>query len=118
MINNIIGKILPKTQQEAQAKAKELGLSNLPLYSQNAYTLYKGKGCSECQEGYKGRLGLFEVFEMNGAMEQLLLTHATTSSIQRQAQIDGMLTMQQDGILKVLSGITTLQEVARVASDY
>lgn len=118
MINNIVGKILPKAQQDAQSKAKELGISNLPLYSQNAYTLYKGKGCSECQEGYKGRLGLFEVFEMNGAMEQLLLTHATTSSIQRQAQIDGMLTMQQDGILKVLSGSTTLQEVARVASDY
>jgi len=118
MINNIVGKILPRNQQEVQSKAASLGLTNLPIYSQNAYTLYKGKGCSECQEGYSGRSGLFEVFEMNGAMEQLLLTHATTSSIQRQAQADGMLTMQQDGILKVLSGITTLQEVARVASDY
>jgi len=118
MINNIVGKVLPKNQQEVQSKARSLGLPNLPIYSQNAYTLYKGKGCSDCQEGYSGRSGLFEVFEMNGAMEQLLLTHATTSSIQRQAQIDGMLTMQQDGILKVLSGVTTLQEVARVASDY
>jgi type II secretory ATPase GspE/PulE/Tfp pilus assembly ATPase PilB-like protein len=118
MINNIVGKILPKNQQEIKAKAVSLGLSNLPIYSQNAYTLYKGKGCSDCQDGYSGRSGLFEVFEMNGDMEQLLLTHATTSSIQRQAQADGMLTMLQDGILKVLSGVTTLQEVARVASDY
>ena len=54
---------------------------------------------------------------MNPQIENLLLTRATTSAIQAQAQADGMITMQQDGILKVLSGVTTLEEVARVATE-
>ena len=58
------------------------------------------------------------MFELNEAMEKLLVQHATTSDIQKQAQSDGMLTMQQDGMLKVLLGLTTLEEVSRVASDY
>ncbi|MBA3679448.1 Flp pilus assembly complex ATPase component TadA, partial [Candidatus Saccharibacteria bacterium] len=117
MINKIIGDIMPKNEQEAAAKAKDLGYDHLPIYSQTAYTLYKGEGCSECQDGYKGRTGIYEVFEMNGSIEKLLLNQATTSAIQHQAQADGMITMQQDGLLKVLNGVTTLEEVARVASD-
>lgn len=117
MINKIVGSILPKSQSELAVSSKNLGYDNLPIYSEKAYTLYKGKGCNKCQDGYKGRTGLYEAFEMNSQIEALLLKHATTSSIEKQAQADGMITMQQDGILKVLSGITTLQEVARVATD-
>lgn len=117
MINKIVGNNLPKTDEDRQKYEKEYGYTNLPTYSQNAYTLYKGEGCAQCQDGYKGRTGVYEVFEMNTEIEKLLLTHATTSAIQHQAQADGMLTMQQDGIFKALTGITTLEEVARVASE-
>ena len=51
-------------------------------------------------------------------MEKMLLNHATTSEIQDQAVRDGMLTMQEDGYLKALTGVTTVEEVARVATDY
>lgn len=118
MINKALSQVLPKNEAEAKAKATELGYDNLPIYSQKAYTLYKGEGCKACLNGYKGRTGIYEVFAMNDAMEKLLVSHATTTDIQRQAQKDGMLTMQQDGLLKVLTGITTIEEVARVASDY
>ncbi|MEI8073058.1 MAG: GspE/PulE family protein [Candidatus Saccharibacteria bacterium] len=117
MINSIVGKVLAQTQQDLPAVNKETGYDNLPIYSQNAYTLYKGEGCDQCQDGYKGRTGIYEVFEMNSNIEKLLLEKATTSKIARQAQADGMITMQQDGILKALKGITTIEEVARVASD-
>ncbi len=117
MINKIVGNILPKNQEEVKTLAQKLGYDNLPIYSEKAYTLYKGKGCEKCQDGYKGRTGLYEVFEMNPQIESLLLKHATTSAIASQAQADGMITMQQDGILKVLTSTTTLQEVARVATD-
>ena len=117
MINNIVGSTLPRDQATSAAMAKELGYDALPIYSQTAYTLYKGEGCEQCQDGYKGRTGIYEVFEMNPAIEKLLLTRATTSTIAAQAQADGMITMQQDGILKALNGLTTLEEVARVASD-
>jgi type IV pilus assembly protein PilB len=118
LINKIIGSFLPKNQAEVQAKEKEYGYEGLPLYSQNAYTLYKGAGCDECKNGYSGRIGIFEVFEMNPAMEKLLLNRATTSEIQGQAVKDGMLTMQQDGYLKALTGVTSVEEVARVATDH
>lgn len=117
LINKVLVKVLPHNQSDTDKLSKEYGYEKLPLYSETAYTLYKGEGCSECQDGYKGRTGLYEVFEMNTAIEKLLLTRATTSAISAQAQADGMITMQQDGMLKVLTGATTLEEVARVASE-
>jgi type IV pilus assembly protein PilB len=118
IINKVIGAFLPKTAEEQKAKAIDYGYESLPLYSETAYTLYKGGGCDNCKDGYAGRIGIFEVFEMNPVMEKLLLSHATTSDIQAQAVKDGMLIMQQDGYLKALTGVTTVDEVARVATDY
>ena len=90
----------------------------MPLFSETAYTLYKGEGCQDCKDGYSGRIGIFEVFEMNPVIEKLLVNRATTSEIQAQAIKDGMLIMQQDGYLKALTGVTTVEEVARVAADH
>lgn len=117
MINKIIGKVLPGIEADKARVAKDLGYENLPMRSENAYTLYKGKGCTACVNGYKGRVGIYEVFAMTPAIEKLLTARATTNQIQEQAQLDGMITMQQDGILKVLTGQTTIEEVARVATD-
>jgi type IV pilus assembly protein PilB len=117
LINKVLSKVLPRNQADADKLSREYGYEALPMYSETAYTLYKGEGCSECLDGYKGRTGIYEVFEMNQEIEKLLLTQATTSAIQAQAQRDGMITMQQDGMLKVLNGVTTLEEVARVASE-
>ena len=102
---------------QAQAIAADLGYEGLPMFSQNAYTLYKGVGCADCTDGYKGRLGIYEIFEMNKNIEALLLKEATTAAIQTQAQRDGMLTMQQDGMMKALTGVTTIEEVSRVSAD-
>ncbi|MEI6742062.1 MAG: ATPase, T2SS/T4P/T4SS family [bacterium] len=117
MINRIVGNYLPKDQSQLQMVEENLGYKGLPILSQNAYTLYKGEGCADCDDGYKGRIGIYEIFEMNKDIEQLLLKEATSSAIQAQAQKDGMLTMQQDGILKALTGTTTIEEVSRVSAD-
>jgi len=113
-----LGAILPKTADEQTKMAESFGYESLPLADQKAYTLYKAKGCANCMDGYKGRLGIYEVFAMTESMEQLLVKRASTPEIQDQAQKDGMITMKQDGYLKVLGGLTTLEEVARVAADY
>lgn len=117
LINKIVGPFLPRTQADVKARAADYGYEGLPLYSETAYTLYKGEGCEDCKDGYAGRVGIFEVFEMNPTVEKLLLNHATSSEIQGQAIKDGMLTMQQDGYLKAMTGLTTVEEVARVATD-
>lgn len=117
-IHQTIGKLLPSSENEAAARAKDLGYDNLPTAGQNAYTLYRAVGCAECNKGYRGRIGIYEVFTMSYAIEQLLVQHGTTSQVQAQAEKDGMVTMKQDGYFKALSGLTTLEEVARVAADF
>lgn len=117
-INDCLGSLLPKDQAAVTEVTNDLGFSDLPIASKTAYTLYKANGCGECHNGYKGRLGICEVFSMTTDMEKLLMTHASTDEVQKQAQKDGMITMKQDGYLKALIGSTTLTEVARVAADF
>lgn len=115
IIDNI-GKFLPKTKEEMAAAAEDFGYESLPLAGQNAYTLYKGKDTRETPAGYKGRMGLYEVFEIDEAIQQLILKRATSAEIQRAAQEQGMVTMREDGYFKALAGYTTVSEVNRVAA--
>jgi type IV pilus assembly protein PilB len=117
-IHTTLGHVLPKTKEDIPKVKEVIGYETLPLADQNAYTLYKGKGCKDCKEGYKGRIGIYEVFTMSDEMERLLAEKATTTQIQTLAQKEGMTTMKEDGYLKALNGVTTLEEVARVASDF
>lgn len=116
-INASIGDILPTSADEAKKIAEDLGYSGLPTSGQNAYTLFKGTDTPETPGGYRGRMGLYEVFEINEAIQNLILKRSTSGEIQKLAQEQGMLTMRQDGYLKALAGKTTLQEVNRVAAE-
>lgn len=115
-INETIGTLLPAKADDQDSVAKDLGYNGLPLAGQNAYTLFNGTDSPETPGGYKGRMGLYEVFEINEPIQDLILKRSTSAEIQREAQKQGMLTMRQDGYLKALAGQTTLQEVNRVAA--
>jgi type IV pilus assembly protein PilB len=79
---------------------------------------YHSPGCKECNGlGYKGRIGVYEIFTVNDAIEKLIHEQATTSEIRKQAIADGMLTMAQDGILKAILGVTDIEEVFRVTEE-
>ncbi len=91
--------------QLQQLKTDEAGL-----------VLYKGERCQECNDtGYSGRIGIFEVLKVNEKIGKLILEHAPASQIENAAVSDGMMLMKQDGYLKVMEGITSLEEVLRVA---
>jgi type IV pilus assembly protein PilB len=113
-----LGNVLPETKAELERAKKDVGYEVVPTADQKTFSLYKAVGCKECVKGYKGRIGIYEVFAMTNDMEKLLLAHATTSEVQVQASKDGMLTMKQDGYFKALNALTTLEEVARVAADF
>ncbi len=115
-IHKVLGNLLPKTSADVDKVSKDLGYSALPLGNENAYTLFKGRETPDNPAGYVGRVGLYEVFEITEPIQDLIIKHATSSAIQRQAQAQGMVTMRQDGYLKALAGKTTLLEVNRVAS--
>jgi type IV pilus assembly protein PilB len=79
------------------------------------FTLALPQGCKACNFlGYKGRIGVFEVFRIDDAMEKLILSAASTAEIKEAAVAQGMLLMKQDGILKAIDHITTIEEVERV----
>lgn len=115
-IQATLGKLLPKTNEEADKIAKDLGYPSLPLANQNAYTLYKGVESPETPGGFKGRLGLYEVFEVTDQIQDLIIKRATSTEIQKVAQSQGMVTMREDGYMKALAGKTTIAEVNRVAA--
>lgn len=78
-------------------------------------TVYGPAGCPECNDiGYNGRIGVYEVFEVTRDMERLILTNPSVSAIRDQAAKQGMVTMLQDGYLKLIEGVTSLEEIRRV----
>jgi len=114
-INDTVGYLLPEKTEDIAKVSADLGYKSLPLRGQNAYTLFKGKESPETPGGYKGRMGLYEVFSVNEDIQNLILKRATSAEIQKAAAAKGMVTMRQDGYLKALAGQTTLAEVNRVA---
>ena len=99
-IKQVLGNLLPKVSQGAEAK------------------LYKGQGCDFCAHtGYLGRVGIFEVLVVSGKITKLILEHSSSAAFEDAALQEGMITMKQDGYLKVMEGVTTLEEVLRVAQD-
>jgi len=115
-IQATLGKLLPGSTAERAKVAEDIGYDNLPLKGQNAYTLFKGKDAPETPGGYKGRMGLYEVFEISEPIQDLILKRSTSAEIQKAARAEGMVTMKEDGYLKALTGQTTLEEVNRVAA--
>ena len=111
-----IGELLPKSADKTDEAAADLGYKYLPLADEKAYTLFKGVETEDNIAGYKGRMGLYEVFNVSEEIQRLIINHATSGEIQRQAQSEGMITMRQDGYLKALAGLTSLEEVNRVAT--
>lgn len=112
-----VGHLLPKTKEEVAQVSEDLGYQNLPLAGQNAYTLVRGNDTPQTPGGYTGRAGLYEVMEVTEEIQRLVVSQATSSEVQRMAISQGMITMRQDGYLKALQGVTTLEEVNRVTSD-
>jgi len=115
-IHETVGSILPSKPEERDAVSKDLGFETLPLRGDNAYTLVKGIDSPDSPGGFKGRMGIYEVFNVTEKIQELILKRSTSTDIQKVAQAEGMISMRQDGYLKALAGSTTISEVNRVAS--
>ena len=112
-----VGHLLPQTKDTVAQISEDLGYKDLPLANQSAYTLVKGKDTPQTPRGYSGRAGLYEVMDVTEEIQNLIIQRATSAAIQKVAVAQGMVTMRQDGYLKALGGLTTMEEVNRVAAD-
>ena len=92
-------------------------ISGIPTSPSNI-RIYKAKGCKKCNfKGIIGRLGIYEVLEMTDRLAALIAQDLSTAGILAEARNQGMTTMKQDGVLKVLAGRTSIEEILRVAEE-
>ena len=96
-----------------RTEVKELGLE-----WKEGLLFYKGKGCGNCKNtGYRGRIGIFQLMGMAETVREGILKNTSADQIRKEAQLAGMKTLRQDGLSKVLEGMTTVEEVLRVTQE-
>jgi type IV pilus assembly protein PilB len=78
---------------------------------------YRAVGCSSCNAGYKGRVGLYQVMPITEAQQRIILAEGTAIDIAEQAQKDGVRDLRQAGLIKVRAGVTTLEEVIACTNE-
>ena len=124
----LVRKVCPKCMEINDASEKELAIiknelkkipprTDVPKIT-DVLRIAKPKGCKECNfTGYQGRIGIFEALVIDNELEKLILETPSIVELKERAISKGMLTMRQDGIIKVLRHITTLEEVERVTAE-
>jgi len=109
--------ILEVPNKEDLEKIKD-GLKNLNLKVPEDLKIKKARGCEDCNfTGYRGRTGIFEALLVDDEMEKFILSSPSISDLKEIAKKKGMVTMYQDGLLKVINGITTIEEIERVVVE-
>ena len=111
--------VCPKCKVSAAATNEILNQikKDIDFDSQKAQ-LYEGKGCEYCRfTGYRGRTGIYEILTLNEPIRELILSRSSSQQIKQKAIAQGMQTLRQDGLRKVLMGLTTLREVVRVTQQ-
>jgi type IV pilus assembly protein PilB len=120
LAQRLIRRVCQSCAQPHQPSSKELAALGITEADLRGATPMKGAGCARCGErGYKGRRGIFEFFVVSEEIQQMIYSGATLVDLRRKARQAGMRTMREDGIRKVASGMTTVEEVvaATVAAD-
>ena len=115
---NISVKILTFPKQKIKDELKGLpDKVKIPKIT-SPLSIPEAKGCKECNfTGYRGRIGVFEAFKIDDEMEKFILEKPSIAALREKAVARGMVTMKQDGIIKVLEKKTTLEEVERVVGE-
>jgi len=113
----LVRRICPKCKKELKITSDIKKILDIYDIDSNEITLYKGEGCPNCKgTGYKGRIALFELMIITDTMRELITKNVNNRKLRETALQEGMCTLKEDGIKKVREGITTVDEVLRVAS--
>jgi general secretion pathway protein E len=122
-VNAILAQRLVRTLDQSSREAYELlpevakELKLTELVKQDSYQFYHARPSEENPTGFRGRTTILELMEITDPVRRLVMRHATSGELQDQAIADGMRTMYQDGLLKCLAGVTTLEEILRVTQE-
>jgi type IV pilus assembly protein PilB len=115
MAQRLVRTLCTNCKEQHDCPEAMLGAIGLTREDVEGITLYRGHGCNRCNgSGFYGRIGIFELMEMNTELRDLAFAKAPTGEIREKARAYGMLTLREDGLRKVIQGITSVEEVVRV----
>jgi len=126
----LVRKLCPECKRKVRAKkeVEELIMKEIEvlppkirksIHLSTPLMVWEARGCRKCNHtGYAGRIGIFEVLKMTEELEEIILREPSEAKIAEEGKRQGMITMRQDGVIKVLDGITTIEEVIRVSEEY
>jgi len=118
LAQRLVRTICPTCRVSYYPSEEEAAVLSLTQVQSKEVELFKGKGCADCNNtGYKGRMGIFELLVMNDKIRELVIENAPSTQICANARESGMRTLKEDGIEKIKSGFTTIEEVLRVTQD-
>jgi type II secretory ATPase GspE/PulE/Tfp pilus assembly ATPase PilB-like protein len=118
MAQRLLRVICPECKQPHQPQDADEVKAELQRFGQSQVQLYKGGGCENClQTGYIGRTGIFELMLVDDQIKDLIIQRRGAHTIKEAAMEKGMTTLREDGLRRVLAGVTTLEEVYRVTQD-
>lgn len=115
LAQRLVRKLCPHCKVEMPLTDKEIRALRLDATRMNEAVVYGPTGCEKCRnKGYRGRMGIFEIFEVDDEVRHLINAELSSSQLRKRAREMGMRSMREDGIRKVLAGLTTAQEVLHV----
>lgn len=115
MAQRLVRLICKNCKEPYEPRADEMMELGIEPSSKRKVNIYRGKGCSECNHtGYKGRAGIFELMKMSHSIQEMIMENVSSAGIRELARKEGMKTLREDGMRKVLAGDTTLSEVLRI----
>lgn len=115
MAQRLVRKICIKCKRPTTPTPQELRALNINTVQAATAAFARGDGCSECNAtGYRGRLGIFEIFIVNEEIQRMIYEHAGSAKLRDKARALGMRTMREDGARKVTAGLTTIEEVVSI----
>jgi type IV pilus assembly protein PilB len=115
MAQRLIRLVCPKCKEPDKPPAAEIAAAGLTPAQAAKATFARGRGCSHCHHtGYRGRKGIYEMLRMNSVIREMTFNREPTQAIRRQCRLLGMRTLLEDGVLKAVSGLTTLEEVLSI----
>jgi type IV pilus assembly protein PilB len=119
MAQRLVRRLCPKCREPYRPTPTELRAVGLTPETIEGRTLFKAAGCEECRStGYRGRVGVFELFEMESRVREICFKGAGTLKLREQARLSGgLVSLQEDGVRKILGGMTTIDEILSATSE-
>jgi type II secretory ATPase GspE/PulE/Tfp pilus assembly ATPase PilB-like protein len=115
LAQRLVRRLCPKCKQPDELSEKQMSALGIDYSQLGQASVMRAVGCDACKNlGYKGRMGLFEIFLIDDEVRHMVNNHASTVELRKRAREMGMRTLREDGVRKVLAGMTTAEEVIGV----